>query len=64
MKSVFFLWLNDTTLSRYYWNQSAQNWTTSYMNATKFDSRKEAEDEAVYAGRDEKAQVLVQELYV
>ena len=61
-KSTFFLWLNDTTHSRYYWMQSAQNWTTEFKDATKFDTRQAAEDEAEYADRSTKAEVLVQEM--
>lgn len=61
-KSIFFLWLNDTTPDRYYWSQPAQNWTSNFDNATRFDTRKAAEDEVVYADRTTKAEVVVQEM--
>ena len=64
MKSVFFLWLNDSTHERYYWSQSAQNWTTKFEDATKFSTWKEAHDEAKYADRTTKAEVVVQEILV
>ena len=63
-KSTFFLWLNDTTHSRHYWMQPAQNWTTEFKDATKFDTRQAAEDEAKYADRSTKAEVVVQEMLV
>jgi hypothetical protein len=58
--TFFFIWLNDATHERYYWNQMAQNWTTNFADATKFDSEQEARDEAVYADRATKAEVVVQ----
>ena len=58
--TFFFLWLNDTTPDRYYWSQPAQNWTTNFADATKFDTQQEARDEAVYADRTTKAEVVVQ----
>ena len=63
-KSVFFLWLNDTTPDRYYWSQPAQNWTTEFRDATKFDTRQAADGEAEYADRSTKAEVVVQEMLV
>ena len=58
--TFFFLWLNDTTFERYYWSQPAQNWTTKFEDATKFETAQEARDEAVYADRTTKAEVVVQ----
>jgi len=58
--TFFFLWLNDTTPDRYYWSQPAQNWTTNFADATKFDTEQEARDEAVYAGLTTEAEVVVQ----
>ncbi len=60
--TLFFLWLNDTTFERYYWSQPAQNWTTKFGDATKFDTEQEARDEAVYADRTTKAEVVVQQM--
>lgn len=59
--SHYFLWLNDSTLYRYYWSQPAQNWTTNFDDATKFDTREEAVSEKTYAERSTKAEVVVQE---
>ncbi|MEY2655316.1 MAG: hypothetical protein RLZZ524_2344 [Pseudomonadota bacterium] len=58
--TFFFLWLNDTTPDRYYWDQSIQNWTTDFSKATQFATQQEARDEAVYAARTTKAEVIVQ----
>lgn len=63
-KSVFFLWLNDTTPDRYYWSQRAQNWTTDYSGATKFTTRDLAEYEATRADQSTKAEIVVQEMQV
>lgn len=60
MTTFFFIWLNDTTFERHYWNRKAQNWTTEFADATKFDTQQEARDEAVYADRTTKAEVVVQ----
>lgn len=58
--TFFFIWLNDTTPDRYYWDQSVQNWTTNFDKATKFDTQQDARDEAAYADRTTKAEVIVQ----
>jgi hypothetical protein len=63
-KSVFFLWLNDTTHDRYYWSQRAQNWTTDYADATKFATRELAEYETSRADQATKAEIVVQEILV
>jgi hypothetical protein len=63
-KSTFFLWLNDTTHSRYYWVQPTKNWTTNFADATKFDTREAADDEAAHAEDSTTAEVVVQEMLV
>ena len=63
-KIVFFIWLNDATFDRHYWSQPAQNWTTNFGDATKFDTRDAADDESKQAGFATKAEVVVQPLVV
>ena len=63
-RSIFFIWLNDTTPNRHYWMQNAQNWTTDFAKASKFDTRAIAHIEAEFAERSTKAEVVVQEMLV
>lgn len=63
-KSIFFLWLNEATASRYYWEQAAQSWTTNFADATKFATREAAEGEAECAEDSTLAEVIVQEILV
>lgn len=64
-KSTFFIWLNLPSHSRHYWiGGHVQNWTTDFQAATKFDTAQAADDEAEYAARTTKAEVVVQEMLV
>ena len=63
-KSFFFLWLNNTTRRRYYWNARTQNWTTEFQDASKFETHNAAEGEAAFANGTTKAEVVVQEMLV
>jgi hypothetical protein len=63
-KSTFFLWLNDTTHSRHYWNARTQGWVTEFQEASKFETYNNAEKEATFANATTKAEVVVQEMLV
>lgn len=58
---MFFIWLNDTTFERHYWSQPAQNWTTNFDDATKFDKEAAATAELPYCYKTTLAEVIVQE---
>lgn len=45
----YYIWLNAASPSNYYWSQPAQNWTTNGAQATMFETREAAEQEAAYA---------------
>ena len=63
-KSIFFLWLNDTTHSRHYWSAQTKGWTTEFQEASKFEMHNAAEGEAAFANGTTKAEVVVQEMLV
>lgn len=64
MKTVFYIWLNDTTFERLYWVKKAQNWSNRFDMAAKFDRREEAENEADNAERLTKAEVVVEAYFM
>ena len=45
----FYIWMNQASANPYYWNQTAQNWTSNPREATFFDTVDEAAAEAFYA---------------
>ncbi len=47
----FYIQHNVASAKPEFWSQLAQNWTTNAHDATFFESRQEADDEAVYADR-------------
>lgn len=49
VKGKFFIRHNIASGAPYYWSQPAQNWTMTPHDATFFDTREAAEDEARYA---------------
>ena len=49
VKGKFFIKHNEASSVNYYWSQPAQNWTSAPHDATFFDTREEADDEAKYA---------------
>lgn len=56
----FFLWLNDTTPDRHYWNATTQRWSTNFAQVTKFDTREAAQAEAERAQQTTTAEVILQ----
>jgi hypothetical protein len=63
MKLNFFLWLNDTTATRYFWNAEIQDWVSNFDDATMFDSERRAIAEAERAESTTRAAVVIQRAY-
>lgn len=49
VKGKFYIRHNIASGAPYFWSQPAQNWTREPRDATFFDTKKDAEDEARYA---------------